>query len=449
MAGSRTPLLSGPQDPRRSSRFRLGVGGLAILYVGFALASIYRLPPLNGPDEGAHLLYVKVLREQRVMPILPQFTVPGDPRMAEQAQHPPLYYAVLAVASSVLPDYDTASGQRMLKLVSLLLGLVGLLSLARCARELWPDDAVTALTAVGFLALLPLYWVMTSVINNTAGSLAASGLALLFLQRALRGQGRTTDWLAVGVTVGLGLTTKLTAMWLVPVMIVGLWLHVRPQPDKWRRLLRLAAPALLPIVLLVGIWVAHNWLSFGEFLPERVGGRRYLPAGFATIFFLPLARNLLLYVMFVSIPLTTVVPYWLMTSSLRPLVAMAILVAALGPPLVMAIVGAWRRRDALRTSPSPRQALLLSCAFGLLAAWVIAIEAVLHDWNTGLYAGRYAADALPALALCFAAGLRELLPGRKARAVAAAIWLTAFFVLSVLVHAFMYAFFLRATSGGP
>jgi 4-amino-4-deoxy-L-arabinose transferase-like glycosyltransferase len=437
-----TDACSPPCPDEAGPRRRLFIPGVALLtliYLSLALANIVRLPPLRGPDESDHLAYVQVLRSQHAMPLLPRFTAPDDPRVAEQAQHPPLYYAVLAAASTVLPDLHTVAGQRALKLVSVLMGLVGLLAFAVCARETWPDDDTTALAAVGFVAVMPLYWVMTSHINNTAGSLAASGVALLLLRRALADEPQPGRWLALGLTAALGMLAKITAAWLVPVIVVALWLQARRHGG--RVALRLVLPALAPMVLLVGVWLTYNWFSFGELMPQRVLGREYLPLGFMTVFFQPFAAKVLLHAVLVKIPLTAFTPFWLMADAVRPRAALIVLAAFLAPPLLAAMTGAWRRRGRHLTGRGPRHALLLACAVSIPAAWFIAIEAVLHDWNTGLYAGRYAVDALPAVALLFAAGMKELLPWPRVRAAGVGLWLLALLCLALLIHCYMVAFF--------
>jgi hypothetical protein len=456
------PVAPAFTPPRRL--FPWVVAVLLALYLALALANIYRLPPINGPDEGDHLIYVQILREQRAMPILPRFVRPGQETLTgEQAQHPPLYYAVLAVAATVLPDYHTAAGQRALKLVSVLMGLAGLLAFAVCAREMWPEDDTTALAAVGCVALMPMYAVMTSLINNSAGSLCASGFALMLLRRALA-EPSARRWLLVGLAVGLGMVAKITALWLVPVVVVAWWLGrkaargagvppaTRTAEDSGRdaRTTRYILAALGPIVLLAGSWLAYNLVRFGEIMPERVLDRRYLPLGLATILFLPMARDLLILVTLVTIPLSTFAPYWLLRTGMEHETGVVILILYLGPPLLaLALIG-WRRRRELWASPTPRQALLVAGVVGILAAWSIAVQAVLHDWNTGLYAGRYAVDSVPALALLFAAGMRALLPWPKARAAAVVAWLAALLVIAVLVHVMVVAFFQygKASLGG-
>lgn len=112
-------------------------GCIALIYLSLGTLNILRLPAINGPDEAAHLEFVKVLREQGRLPVLPRFVQPGmEGLVAEQAQHPPLYYAVLAGASYALPPLETPFTQKALKFLSLLMGLGGLAALAVCARRL-------------------------------------------------------------------------------------------------------------------------------------------------------------------------------------------------------------------------------------------------------------------------------------------------------------------------
>jgi len=422
-------------------RYWAGVGALLLLYLAFAFLNIFRLPPLNGPDEGDHLQYVKVLREQRKMPLLPRFTTPDDPRCAEQAQHPPLYYTLLAIASYVVPDYDTPAGQRALKCVSVFLGLFGLVAVASCAWRLWPNDAATAWAAVGFLALLPMYWMMTSLINNSAGSLAASGLTLMFIQKALSktdslsSRSEFSLWLKIGLIAGLGIITKMTAAWLVPVIVVALWLYGR-KSGRW---LMSALASLTPIILFAGVWLAYNWLSFGELLPERILHRRLLPLGFFTIVFHPQAQQLLLFVMFSVFPLTMLTPFWLLAPHYSTKAGWAVLLIFLGPPVFAGLYALGQHHRAILGQPTSRRGFLLACLAGLPAAWLISLQAVLRDWNAGICPGRYAVDATPALAFLLAAGMRRLWPVQL-RMKAVGIWLAGICGLSLWLHIYMARF---------
>lgn len=431
------------------------VAVIALTYLVLGTLNIARLPAINGPDEGDHLQYVKVLRDQCQLPVLPRFVQPGQEALsAEQAQHPPLYYAILAGASYALPPLETPFTQRALKFLSLLMGLGGLWALALCARRLWPEDLLTALGATASLAFLPMFWVMTSLINNSAGSLLASGLALLALQRALSDeQIRPGRWFWAGLVVALGMMMKITAAWLVPVVAVAIWARWRREPERaWRRVWAMVWPVALPLLVMVGGWLLRNLMCFSEIMPERVLGRQYLPAGIFTLLFMEpaeasFAGRLLLFVFFVTIPLSLVTPFWLLRTAMTHWLAYAVFLAYTLPALLALLVQGVRRRVELLAQPSGRQGLLLACLPGVLAAWIIALTAVMHDWNTGLYAGRYMVDAAPACALLWAAGMQKLLPAPKTRLVGLIVWLGALLAVSVWVHAFMFRFFAAIPTG--
>jgi hypothetical protein len=204
--------------------------------------------------------------------------------------------------------------------------------------------------------------------------------------------------------------------------------------------------ALGPIVVFGGAWFLYNLIRFGEPMPERVLGREYLPGGFFTIFFLKMARDLLTLVATVTIPLSVFTPFWLLRTGMTHVTGILIMILYLGPPLLALTFTGWRHRQSLRLCPTPRQTLLVSCVVGILAAWFIAVQAVLHDWNTGLYAGRYAVDSAPALALLLAAGMRALFPWRRARLATVVVWLLALLVIALLVQLRMTFFFQHGTA---
>lgn len=404
--------------------FATGMVAFCLFYLALALTGVFRLPLLEGPDESDHFRYVLILRDLQVMPLLPRYVPPGEEaRAGEQAQHPPLYYALLAAVSLVFTDPTTPTAIHTLKLVGVLCGLGALLATAACARRLWPEEEFTALGAVGALAFLPLLWMMTAVLNNSAATVLAGALGLLLLQNALyAATTRARDWLGVGLTVSLGMMAKITAIWMLPVIAVVMWARWRRE-GAWRIWPRMLLPVVLPLALFVGVWLYYNFSHFGVLMPERVLGRRYLPGGFATIFFMPLAAQVLLHTAVFAIPASLMAPYWLMRSYIGFPAAATLMIVYFLPSLFAFLLSGRRRWSAFCARPQPRETFLAACLVGGLAAWFISIQAVLHDWNTGLYAGRYALDAAPAIAIVWAAGMRVLLPHWRARIVGLTLWL--------------------------
>lgn len=402
-----TPNVAPPSPP---ALLRWGtVAGVGV-YLLLSVFYVFALPVSSGPDECDHLRYIAVLRTQHRLPVLPRLTAGGQEGLvAEQAQHPPLYYAVLAVASAPFSDLQTPAAQRFLRLLSVLMGLGAVLALARLMRRVWPEDPLTACGALGVVCFLPNLPYLCAMVNNTAGAVLGSAIGLLLLHKALaEPAGAWRRWLAVGLALALAMLAKITALWLLPAALLGLLLHWRRGPRDWRTLAEALAALLLPALVLVGVWVARNYFSFGEILPERVLDRRYLPDGFAVIFFQPFALGLLLWVALASIPLSLVSPFWILRTAMGSDVG----ITAVWCLTLPAVVGLWRSyrrsRPAFWAELTPRRLFLVCCTTGGVAAMFIAVQALLHDWNTGLYAGRYALEAVGAFGVLWAAGLRAL-----------------------------------------
>lgn len=431
------------QDRPGGRAYWPGVSVLAALYLALAGTYAARLPVLGGPDEAAHWQYVRVLREQVRLPVLPRLAGPGDSgRVADQAQHPPLYYAVLAAVSYAYTELDDTRAPRLLKLVSVLMGLGTVLAMALMARRLWPTDAPAALGAVGLVALLPNVAYLNALLNNTAGALLGSALALLALERALSSPGLPwRRWGLVGLVTGLAVLAKVTAIWLLPTMAVALVLKVlaerRPRCDA----VIAVAAALIPVVAIVGSWLTRNVLDFGELMPERVLDRRYAPLGLMVLLFDTFALKLLLWVMTVSIPLSMVSPWWVLRTGVSHGAGMALLAVAMLPALGGGIMGMWGVRGRFLDHLTPRCMVLAACLVGGVAAWVVAMQAVLHDWSAGLYAGRYAIEAAPALGLLWAAGLTHACRRTAVRSGIIAAGLAVLLAANVATCLFLLRFF--------
>lgn len=383
------------------------VGVLTALYLLLAGCYVVWAPALGGPDEDAHWQYVRVLREQRRLPVLPRLAAPADrDRIADQAQHPPLYYAMMAAVSCLYPRLDDRHAPRGMKLLSVLMGLGTVLATALLARRLWPDDTVAALGAAGFVALLPNVTYLTALINNTAGSLFGSALTLVALEWAVRAPDLPARrWAVVGLVAGLAMLAKVTALWLVPAVALALVLKATAERWPLRATAVAGAAVFLPITALVGTWVVRNVLDFGEIMPERVLDRRYAPLGLMVMLFDTFALKLLLWVMTVSIPLSMVSPWWVLRTGVSHEVGMALVGLVMLPALYGGIRAVGRVRGRFLGCLTPRRITLAGCVAGGIAAWGVAIQAVLHDWSAGLCAGRYAVEAAPALGLLWAAGI--------------------------------------------
>lgn len=419
-----------PSGPRSTHPYSWVIVAPVCVFACIVGMYILMLPPLHGPDEPDHVRYIQVIRDHRVLPVLPRYAAPEDGwRVSEQAQHPPLYYTLMAVLSLPVADLSSDTGIRMLKLLSSLMGLGAVVILALCARRLWPDDVATALGAVSFCALLPCLHLMTSAVNNTSGSIFFGALTLFAVQGALvqeKSQGRR--WALAGAALGAALLCKLTALWLVPVVIGAMVLHARRHALPPGVIIRsMVLPVLVPVALFTVPWLARNFFLFGEILPERVLDRRFIEGGFPTMLMQPFARAAYFSALLGTAPLSLVSPYWLLRTSVRSeyftLVTLIYFIPAL-VGVVMVMRRAWRRRLCRNEA-----AFLALCALGVAGAWLVMGKALLHDWVIGLAPGRYGLDAAPALAFLAAVGWRAVLPPGLKRSAGMMLW-----TVAALVH---------------
>ena len=168
-----------------------------------------------------------------------------------EAQHPPLYYRVLA------PLYGAAKGLVMrdhimvLRLASWMLAVAGLALGAEGARRFLPDGAKIALVIAAWPLLVPEFLPEMARLGNDSLCLLFAGGAWAVLMRLLSPRGGWGSAAALGILLGLGLLTK--ALFLPIVAGTGTLLGL-----KWlrERTLSLAIQFALAIGLAaaIGLW---------------------------------------------------------------------------------------------------------------------------------------------------------------------------------------------------
>ncbi len=195
------------------------------VFVVLSLLFNFRTPAGNNgyfhtPDEGAHLSYVRWIADKGSLPRFEGYGGAGY-----EAHQPPLYYTLGALVwrlsrPSPLPP------ARAVRLLSTLFGALLVATVYRLARLLMPDVPAVALASAGVVALLPMHIAICSAVNND--SLTNLLFALVMMEFALLfTQSKPSRWIALrmGLWAGLAGLTKVTALLLIPVLVVG-WLLV-------------------------------------------------------------------------------------------------------------------------------------------------------------------------------------------------------------------------------
>lgn len=249
---------------------------LLLIILGYLAAGVCYArftPAWQAPDEPAHYNYIRYIVEESHLPVLQMGDYPHDyleeikaarfpPEMSidplrYEFHQPPLYYLLASVV------YRMTNGSLLaLRLWSVLLG-AGLLAVSwALVRAVFPERPVLALGTTAFVAFLPMHLTMASAVNNDALAELLLAISILGLVRYLRAKETAPLRAAgLGLLMGLGLVTKITALIALPLALVALLMSPRSKGERTRDgllILGLASLVLLP-------WLVRNHLTYGGF----------------------------------------------------------------------------------------------------------------------------------------------------------------------------------------
>ncbi len=411
-------------------------------YVALGLAWSFSIPLGEGPDEPAHFDYALFLQREGRLPVRTEQFTSSD--VSGEAHQPPLAYLLMQPliawwdGSPTLPplydnsDFRWSGGQqpnaylhgvaerppyrgivlvwRLVRLLSLALGLVSIPLCYATVRAIWPDLPDLALGAAALVAFNPQWLFHHALVSNDPLLIALSSALIYLAVVAARGNrpyslaegdtaprlvrdGRMMPILA-GLTLGLMLLTKQSALALFPLPLLGLFLG-RASLGQW---LRQSLVVVAVAALLGGWWYVRNWSLYGdpmglETFQESFGGGVATMASWQT--WSEGGWNLLRssWGLFgwMTVPLP-IGAYYILRATLA--VALAGLLAGAGSDL-------WRGRG--------HAAIVLLAALGLVGGWIVVFA--LSTRNVA-WPGRFIFPAAPALAALLAVGLWTVLPRR-------------------------------------
>ena len=328
--------------------------------LGFSYALI--TPAFEASDELWHYPMVRHLADGNPLPVQV-----FDPALAgpwnQEASQPPLYYYLAAALTFwidtadmeqvrwlnphvdngvITPDGNTnlaihapSSGDhdptadpwsgtllaiRVVRLFSVLLGAATVYLTYRIAAEVAPGRPDVALLAAALNAFLPMFLFISGAVNNDNLAVPLASLAVLLMIRIVRRRVggyfpvRWTEWVGLGVVLGLAALTKEGTLGLLPLAfgtaVVSAWQRLGPNKEKrdtenhggkWEghggRIEHSSSASLfssmtlffsslaliaIPAVAIAGWWYYRNivlygdWLGWGAFI--AVLGQRATPA---------------------------------------------------------------------------------------------------------------------------------------------------------------------------
>lgn len=245
-----------PRAPTGDRSARSFAAGLALVaVVALAVRLIYTLTvsadlATIGDAETYHLLARHLADGEG-------YIRPRDPVPTPTAEFPPLFPALLAVATVLGADSVTAQ-----KALTSVLGVVTVVLVGLLGRRV--AGPTTGLVAAALAAVYPMLF-------QVDGALMAESLYAPLLTGVLLATYAATDrpgpwrWALAGVLTGLAALTRAEALLLVPLLLVPEGLR-RGGPDVRHRVQAVAA-ATAAAVLVVTPWVVRNQLRFDRFIP--------------------------------------------------------------------------------------------------------------------------------------------------------------------------------------
>ena len=224
------------------------LGAVIVIFTGFAIAYTRITPIGASPDELSHLHYITGISDHFRLP----------PASEPERQQPPLYYLLGAAVAKL-----TGDDARLIRLLSVALGVLTILTVYAVARRLFPLRPGLAVGAAALVALLPEAQYLAGGINDD--NLAWLAGALLVLAGVIVMQSKeVTPWLTLGVgfAVALAVLAKET-VWVLAVLLIVL---VVVRHGRALRAVHVAA-LLVPTIVLAGWWFVRNAVAFGSPLP--------------------------------------------------------------------------------------------------------------------------------------------------------------------------------------
>ncbi len=458
-----------PAAPPATALRRFGLPLLLAVFV--LLGAVYAIvtPLFEISDELWHYPMVKTLADGNGLPVQDPAN-PGPWR--QEGSQPPLYYAVMALATSWIDTSDlpevrwvnphadngiitadrnnnivihtsgenwpwtgTVLAVRLIRLLSVLLGAVTVYCTYRLALVVYPARPGLALAAAGFVAFTPMFVFVSASVNNDNLAITLSAAALWLMVRWLRAPAppRLREIVVMGLLLGGGALSKVSVLGLWPLagaaLLGGEFLRSRPALTDWpRRLLpRLGQGVLMAAVALLvsGWWFVRNLALYGDVLGWNAFlatvGERPHPATLLQLWGERAGFVQAYWGLFGGV--SVAMPAWIYT--VLTLMAGTALLGALAAGLL-----ALRRWRAL---PLPSLAI-----WSLLLGWLVLIAVGLLRWSSLTWAsqGRLIFPAIGVVSLLLAVGLDRIWRGLPALAVGGLALLTAVVPFSVITPAY-------------
>ncbi len=231
------------------------------------MVNFWNIPPHMGMDVEGHLQYIQSVAESWRIPLANE---------GWQMFQPPLYYLIAgSMYRLFLGMCDAETVVRIVKLASLLCGMAQVEIVYRTIRCAFPKRPALQIAGTLFGGLLPMNLYMSQSLGNEPLAGVMTALIIMIACRIFAGSMETSreTTALIGFILGLALLTKVTAILVIPPLLVFLAREAAGHGDAFwkslRKFLRHAVVVIVVALIVSGWYYLRNRMEMGRFF---VGG---------------------------------------------------------------------------------------------------------------------------------------------------------------------------------
>lgn len=277
---------------------------LMLCYVLLAVLFVWSTPVFEAGDEIWHFGMAETIAATGELPVQAANTV-TMPIYGRMGTQPPLYYGLAALlltsfdlsdvdqyrmpnphAAVGVPDWwgnknlvlheladDVSAAPALavyaLRLVNVALGAVTVWVVVQIGALIAPQRPIAALIAGVLTALNPMFLFIHASVNNHALAILLNSVVIWLSLLTLRNGFDLRRSVAIGVVLALAVLTRLSALALIPAIVLGVvWMARRDQ--QWRGLLVLLGAMIAGCLLIAGWWYVRNVTLYGDIIGLQI-----------------------------------------------------------------------------------------------------------------------------------------------------------------------------------
>lgn len=270
---------------------------ILLFYLAFGVIYAVATPIFEANEEIWHFGYVEHLRQTGSLPH--QVFDGRDTIYRQHGSQPPLYYALMALATAPFSNEDSDSSRRLnpyvnanqpgaygnknlivhddgltlfngaglpvlfMRALGLALGAGTIVLVYKIGELVAPQRPTVAFVAAAITGLNPMFIFVSASVNNDALAMILNGALIWLLLRALRDGFARRRTLALALLFALSCLTKLAGLVLLPVLLCVALFVFRKTGDR-RGLLTFLYVVALFWLLIAGWWFFRNIELYGE-----------------------------------------------------------------------------------------------------------------------------------------------------------------------------------------